>query len=129
MKFVTYLDSKSQPKVALHTGALGSGTLIDTLGGLEWLKAGVAPKDMIAIITDQDRVLPLLRQILAAHKEGKLPANLLIEETKVKLISPIPRPLSMRDGYAFRQHVEAARRNRGLPMIPEFDSFPIFYFT
>ena len=27
----------------------------------------------------------------------------------------------MRDGYAFRQHVEAARRNRGLPMIPEFD--------
>ena len=33
----------------------------------------------------------------------------------------------MRDGYAFRQHVESARRNRGLPMIPEFDHFPIFY--
>jgi fumarylacetoacetate (FAA) hydrolase len=35
----------------------------------------------------------------------------------------------MRDGYAFRQHVEAARRNRGLEMIPEFDQFPVFYFT
>ena len=35
----------------------------------------------------------------------------------------------MRDGYAFRQHVEAARRNRGVPMIPEFDQFPVFYFT
>jgi fumarylacetoacetate (FAA) hydrolase len=35
----------------------------------------------------------------------------------------------MRDGYAFRQHVEAARRNRGVPMIPEFDHFPVFYFT
>jgi fumarylacetoacetate (FAA) hydrolase len=35
----------------------------------------------------------------------------------------------MRDGYAFRQHVEAARRNRGVPMIEEFDHFPIFYFT
>jgi fumarylacetoacetate (FAA) hydrolase len=35
----------------------------------------------------------------------------------------------MRDGYAFRQHVEAARRNRGVEMIPEFDLFPIFYFT
>jgi fumarylacetoacetate (FAA) hydrolase len=45
------------------------------------------------------------------------------------LLSPIPRPLSMRDGYAFRQHVEAARRNRGVPMIPEFDEFPVFYFT
>jgi fumarylacetoacetate (FAA) hydrolase len=25
--------------------------------------------------------------------------------------------------------VEAARRNRGVPMIPEFDQYPIFYFT
>lgn len=35
----------------------------------------------------------------------------------------------MRDGYAFRQHVETARRNRGVEMIPEFDLFPVFYFT
>ncbi|MES2767493.1 MAG: fumarylacetoacetate hydrolase family protein [Bacteroidota bacterium] len=47
----------------------------------------------------------------------------------VTLVSPVPRPTSMRDGYAFRQHVESARRNRGLDMIPEFDEIPIFYFT
>ncbi|HYF03493.1 MAG TPA: fumarylacetoacetate hydrolase family protein [Patescibacteria group bacterium] len=47
----------------------------------------------------------------------------------VTLVSPVPRPTSMRDGYAFRQHVESARRNRGLEMIPEFDEIPIFYFT
>lgn len=47
----------------------------------------------------------------------------------VKLLAPIPRPPSMRDGYAFRQHVETARKNRGLEMIPEFDQFPVFYFT
>ena len=46
-----------------------------------------------------------------------------------KLLAPIPRPTSMRDGYAFRQHVEAARRNRGVEMIAEFDLFPVFYFT
>ncbi|HYM21287.1 MAG TPA: fumarylacetoacetate hydrolase family protein [Candidatus Kapabacteria bacterium] len=45
------------------------------------------------------------------------------------LLAPVPRPSSMRDGYAFRQHVEAARRNRGVEMIPEFDQFPVFYFT
>ncbi len=45
------------------------------------------------------------------------------------LAAPIPEPPSMRDGYAFRQHVETARRNRGLEMIPEFDQFPVFYFT
>ena len=43
--------------------------------------------------------------------------------------APIPNPTSCRDGYAFRQHVAAARRNRGVEMIPEFDEYPIFYFT
>lgn len=45
------------------------------------------------------------------------------------LQAPVPQPTSCRDGYAFRQHVAAARRNRGVPMIPEFDQYPIFYFT
>ena len=47
----------------------------------------------------------------------------------VSLISPVPNPPSVRDAYAFRQHVATARRNRGLEMIPEFDEIPIFYFT
>jgi fumarylacetoacetate (FAA) hydrolase len=47
----------------------------------------------------------------------------------VKLLAPVPFPTSCRDGYAFRQHVETARRNRNLEMIPEFDKFPIFYYT
>ena len=44
-------------------------------------------------------------------------------------MAPVPHPTSCRDGYAFRQHVAAARRNRKVPMIPEFDQYPIFYFT
>jgi fumarylacetoacetate (FAA) hydrolase len=44
-----------------------------------------------------------------------------------KLLAPVPHPTSCRDGYAFRQHVMTARRNRGLEMIEEFDQFPIFY--
>jgi len=46
-----------------------------------------------------------------------------------KLLAPVPNPPSCRDAYAFRQHVATARRNRGVDMIPEFDQFPIFYFT
>jgi fumarylacetoacetate (FAA) hydrolase len=45
------------------------------------------------------------------------------------LLAPVPRPTSCRDGYAFRQHVASARRNRGVEMIKEFDQYPIFYFT
>ena len=52
-----------------------------------------------------------------------------ISAEDVVLISPVPSPPSVRDAYAFRQHVATARRNRGLEMIPEFDEIPIFYFT
>ena len=48
--------------------------------------------------------------------------------TEVELTAPVPNPPSLRDGYAFRQHVETARRNRGLEMTPVFDAFPVFYF-
>ena len=47
----------------------------------------------------------------------------------VEIIAPLPCPNSFRDAYAFRQHVEAGRKNRGLDMIPEYDEFPVFYFS
>jgi fumarylacetoacetate (FAA) hydrolase len=77
---------------------------------------------------------PLADAALSAHRSGELPARgesgpLALDARDVTLLAPIPRPPSMRDGYAFRQHVETARRNRGLEMIPEFDQFPVFYFT
>ena len=46
----------------------------------------------------------------------------------VSFISPIINPTSLRDAYAFRQHVEAGRKSRGLEMIPEYDKFPVFYY-
>ena len=53
--------------------------------------------------------------------------GILVSESE--LLAPVPNPPSCRDAYAFRQHVATARRNRGVDMIPEFDQFPIFYFT
>ena len=47
----------------------------------------------------------------------------------LNILAPVPHPSSCRDGYAFRQHVAAARRNRKVEMIKEFDQYPIFYFT
>ena len=47
----------------------------------------------------------------------------------ITILPPIPRPTSFRDAYAFREHVKTARKNRGLDIIPEFDQFPIFYFS
>lgn len=73
-----------------------------------------------------------MRAAEAAEAWGAADASRLGQTTPLDgahLLAPVPRPTSMRDGYAFRQHVEAARRNRGVEMIPEFDEFPVFYFT
>jgi fumarylacetoacetate (FAA) hydrolase len=80
--------------------------------------------DMLTLIRRQDELLPLARQL-----EALPPHSALLEPATIVLLAPIPRPVSMRDGYAFRQHVATARRNRGLEMIPEFDLFPVTYFT
>ncbi|MEC7863694.1 MAG: fumarylacetoacetate hydrolase family protein [Bacteroidota bacterium] len=47
----------------------------------------------------------------------------------ITILPAIPKPTSFRDAYAFREHVAAARKNRGAEMIAEFDQFPIFYFS
>ena len=65
-------------------------------------------------------------QLAKAAVENESPT---IFAEDVNLISPVPNPPSVRDAYAFRQHVATARQNRGLEMIPEFDEIPIFYFT
>ena len=60
--------------------------------------------------------------------DGKIDDRRAVPLSTVDLLSPVPFPPSCRDGYAFRQHVAAARRNRKAGMIPEFDQYPVFYF-
>jgi fumarylacetoacetate (FAA) hydrolase len=48
---------------------------------------------------------------------------------EVQLLAPVPDPPSVRDFYAFEQHVKSARAKRGLDMIPEWYEIPTFYFT
>ena len=47
----------------------------------------------------------------------------------VRLLAPIPRPPSVRDFYAFEQHVRTARERRGLEMDPDWYELPVFYFS
>lgn len=62
-------------------------------------------------------------------REGSRASNKGIPVNDVRLLAPVPFPVSCRDAYAFRQHVAASRKNRGLEMIPQFDEYPVFYFT
>src|SRR5947209_8580198 len=42
---------------------------------------------------------------------------------------PLPTIASIRDFYAFEQHVRTCRRHRGLDMVPEWYQVPVFYFS
>jgi fumarylacetoacetate (FAA) hydrolase len=48
---------------------------------------------------------------------------------EVRLRAPLPRPPSLRDFYAFEQHVATAARNRGRSVAPAWYQLPVFYFS
>jgi len=86
-------------------------------------------------VADFSSIAPDLRSFL--EKDGLTRFSQIEKETKnhpqlniseVVLKACLPNPPTIRDGYAFRNHVEASRRNRNLPMIPEFEEFPVFYY-
>ncbi len=86
------------------------------------------PETMNELLVNWDKVLPGLSIISNEIKTSSKIKSRGIPANEVIWLAPVPRPASLRDGYAFRQHVETARRNRGLEMIAVFDSFPVFYF-
>lgn len=83
---------------------------------------------MRELLQGEEGEMEKAREVELKIKEGKtgLPG---FAWSELVVVAPVPEPTSCRDGYAFRQHVEAARRNRKVEMIPEFDEYPIFYFT
>jgi fumarylacetoacetate (FAA) hydrolase len=85
------------------------------------------PVSMKEMLNQWEEILPLCKEIEKKALNGEYTLGSLLSDVSLK--APIPNPTSCRDGYAFRQHVAAARRNRKVPMIEEFDQYPIFYFT
>jgi len=87
------------------------------------------PSSMGMLLNYWEDLYPLALSVNQAIIDGRISKAKGVAIEEVELLSPIPFPSSCRDAYAFRQHVATARRNRGAAMIPEFDQYPVFYFT
>ena len=87
------------------------------------------PGTMNMFLSYWEETFPVTQAGELLLKEGTRTSSKGRPLSQLQLIAPVPFPSSCRDGYAFRQHVAAARRNRKVDMIPEFDQYPIFYFT
>ena len=119
MKLVTYLKD-GQDQLAL----LVDGKLFDT----DALHPDL-PISMAMFLNYWEDVFPIAQAAEQKIKEGMVRSAKSVLLESEQLLAPVPHPTSCRDGYAFRQHVAAARRNRKVDMITEFDQYPIFYFT
>ncbi len=119
MKLVTYLKDDH-----LQLALLVNGNLYDT----DSLHPDL-PNSMSMFLNYWDDVIPVVKAAEQRIKDGLGRSSLAIPYAGTQILAPVPHPTSCRDGYAFRQHVAAARRNRKVDMIPEFDQYPIFYYT
>lgn len=118
MKLVTYIHNKTSQLGIIHEGKIWN---------LKDLDASF-PDKMRKFLFAGEQAMEKAKNWDVQIKLGKVDKQFTLE-ADVVLEAPVPQPTSCRDGYAFRQHVAAARRNRGVPMIEEFDQYPIFYFT
>lgn len=117
MKLVTY-SKQGREQLAI----LVNNTLYDTNS----INAAL-PSTMKEMLNDWEKLSEIAKKADEELKGGQQAAGTAFESAII--MPPVPYPTSCRDGYAFRQHVAAARRNRKVDMIAEFDQYPIFYFT
>src|SRR5882762_4545718 len=119
MKLVSYIKDEHE-----QLGVLINDLIYDT----EVLHPDL-PGTMSMFLNYWEDTFPVAQAGELMLKEGTRSSNRAIALKDVQLLAPVPFPTSCRDGYAFRQHVAAARRNRKVDMIAEFDQYPVFYFT
>ena len=120
MKLISFLNDSSQERVGLHV----AGKSFDLQNCARLLNLEL-PSNLLTLLEGGGKSLDAAHKVDEAIKAGKVTKA----EHSCTPLAPVPHPPSCRDAYAFRQHVATARRNRGVPMIPEFDQYPVFYFT
>lgn len=119
MKLVSYLKDENE-----QLGVLIDDRIYDA----DMIHPDI-PNTMNMFLNYWEELYPIMQAGDLAIRDRGTHSNKSTPMDSVSLLAPVPLPPSCRDGYAFRQHVAAARRNRKVPMIPEFDQYPVFYFT
>ncbi|MDM5153052.1 fumarylacetoacetate hydrolase family protein [Bacillus sp. DX1.1] len=114
MKFVTF----RLPSQEMRAGWLEGDKVID----MSIASKGVLPSSMLAFLEKADEYIEVARNMQS-------PENGVYHVEDVQLCAAIPNPGSIRDFYAFEQHVKTARGRRGLDVVSEWYDIPVFYFT
>lgn len=96
-------------------------------------RVGLVENSQVHVLARGESLLGLLgddgERLDRAAKTARHDPAAVLPLQALSLLSPIPRPPSVRDFYAFEEHVRTARRRRGLEMEPDWYELPVFYFS
>ncbi len=98
-------------------------------------QVGYVDREMIVPVASGEGpagLAAVLDLALAVHDSPGLrprPAAAPLPLAGARLLAPVEHPPSVRDFYAFEQHVRTARARRGLEMHPDWYELPVFYFS
>ena len=115
MHLVTYVRRES-PQAQGRVGVLVEGGVAD----LAHASSGSLPATMQQLLE--------LGGELGAHLAG-LALSPVLDHADIRLLSPLPRPVSLRDFMAFEDHVRHTRELRGSKVPPAWYEMPVFYFS
>lgn len=89
------------------------------------------PADMLEFLQGGATTLASAAQVLGAlpgkNPSGPNEETLIYQRDEVKLLAPLPNPASVRDFYAFEDHVKKGFEKRGEPMPDEWYEIPVYY--
>jgi fumarylacetoacetate (FAA) hydrolase len=86
------------------------------------------PAGVRALLERDGPRLPTLHALVAAVERAGHAASATSWEVAVAPLGPpVPDPGAFLDFYAFEEHVRRARSRRGLDMVPEWYSHPVYY--
>ncbi|MBD1373151.1 fumarylacetoacetate hydrolase family protein [Hazenella sp. IB182357] len=148
MQLVTYVVKADELNIQT-TGELGGRLgwirgdyVVDAVFAQKWLQQEKEmifsyhmPHDLLDFMKKESVDIVHLRQIdqwlddTTFERESVEGEPIAIHIEEAQYLSPIPIPNSVRDFYAFEDHVKTARHRRGLDMIPEWYQLPVFYFS
>ncbi|PKN93903.1 MAG: fumarylacetoacetase [Chloroflexi bacterium HGW-Chloroflexi-6] len=134
MKLVTYVHPETlqaRPGALIRFSASESAreSVLDLEAAYRWAQRGASPASLLELIQAGPAAWEVARQALAeAAGAGETQRPGSHARETVRLLSPI-QPVSLRDAYAFEQHVRKANENRGRLVPEEWYRFPIFYYT
>lgn len=139
MRLLTFtLPGIANPRL----GALSGGTVLDLQASRTWgqefrsLPSVNFPASMFELISSGSEALAEVQRVIDLLKDTD-PLNLQTSARErvgyrldeIRLRTPLPRAMSLRDFYAFEQHVATAFGNRDRAVPQEWYRFPVFYFS